>query len=579
MIPLIAVEGRGSLALRRTLGSAACRRRGGCCRRCRVRVDRPEGVAFMIDGAGLAERWASLLERDRVRSPSIVVGVFDRRGLLWSHGEGSIRLPQGPRPDEGTVYRIASMSKSFCAAVMMILVERGMVTTSTCVRDVLPSFRDYRDAGGVTVPVTIGMLLSMTSGLAEDNEWSTYRRRFTHDDLLLRISQGLRFTAPPGERFQYSNLSYSILGLVVETLTGMTYPDAARTLLFDPLKLTATRFDVRDYAASDGGVRDGGFPGDGTPGVSAPDVAVGYGPDGLGDWSPFPYTKKREDADAAAGGVFSTVADIARWSGWLSRAFDPMSGDGGSGDGGILSMSSRRRMQIPMAGVESGSAGGGARPRCFTGYGYGLFGEVDGKHDRFAFHSGGLPGFSSVMRWHLDSGLGVVAFANSDRAGLSSAASDLLDEALSLYEGETRPAPVWGETYDYARIVDDVILGTRGVEGLSGLLASNLFFGTTPETRIEEIRRRIRLKGGLCEHIRPFRERMAWSRSAAELTWSVPCMDGPLYVSIQLTPFHDTRIQRIAVMDDGELEGSPLRSFRRFSVVVPQSALEGSRHS
>ena len=49
--------------------------------------------------------------------------------------------------------------------------------------------------------------------------------------------------------------------------------------------------------------------------------------------------------------------------------------------------------------------------------------------------------------------------------------------------------------------------------------------------------------------------------------------DGPLHASIQLTPFHDTRIQRIAVMDDEELEGSPLCSFRRFSVVVPQSAL------
>ncbi|AXE37626.1 hypothetical protein [Acidipropionibacterium virtanenii] len=65
-----------------------------------------------------------------------------------------------------------------------------------------------------------------------------------------------------------------------------------------------------------------------------------------------------------------------------------------------------------------------------SGYGLGLFIEHDSRFGPIAQHSGGLPGFSANMRWHLDSGLGVVAYATSEGRPIASHAADLLDAEL-----------------------------------------------------------------------------------------------------------------------------------------------------
>src|SRR5262249_50082576 len=138
------------------------------------------------------------------------------------------------------------------------------------------------------------------------------------------------------------------------------------------------------------------------------------------------------------GGVFSCVADLARWVIGFAGAFPP--GEPDAGGAHPLARATRREMQLPqvavvppvLARLPGDPLRGGP-----LSYGLGLFVEEDRARGRVASHSGGYPGFGSNMRWHPETGTGVIVLANSTYAPAHSLAVGLLDAALQ----RRQPAP------------------------------------------------------------------------------------------------------------------------------------------
>src|SRR5690606_38941121 len=139
-------------------------------------------------------------------------------------------------------------------------------------------------------------------------------------------------------------------------------------------------------------------------------------------FAPEPYVGS--GALACIGSLFSTLDDIARWMHFLGSAFD----DSPAAEH-VLSAASRRELQSARTMIPVAGARFGAQDRDGAGYGYGVVIEHDRRFGRVVQHAGGLPGFSSHMRWHPTTGIGVVVFGNSDAFAAGSVASRALRAA------------------------------------------------------------------------------------------------------------------------------------------------------
>ena len=475
-------------------------------------------MALPNDLVATLDRW---FDGTTLVTPSISFAVFDRSGVLYHHGVGEFRL-DGRVPSRDTVYRIASMSKSFETAVVLVLEERGLLSLDDRVSRHVPEFRDPVDAFGVTMPVTVRMLMENSSGLPEDNGWADHELGLSRDGFLAVVAGGLDFADRPGDGYQYSNIGFWLLGVIVENVTGREFAEFATETLLEPLGLTSTRYDAAHYD----GQRD---------------LALGFGTfDEGATWFDRPFVATGIGGCAAS--MFSTVADIARWSAWLSSAFDP-----DNADDSILSRASRRSMQRLHTSTPSPSDRTTEPQLEGIGYGLGLFVENDVRFGLVAQHSGGLPGFSSNMRWHLESGLGVVVFANTNGVKPGIAATGILRATLERLDPPARTIGLWPSTLAAAAAIEEAVLGSADVADADTPLSPNLLSDVPAEVRATRLARSIAGVGGLLDSRPPLADRLAWAASAAHLAWVIPGRTGDLECRLEMTPTRPALVQRLDV--------------------------------
>ncbi len=325
-----------------------------------------------------------------------------------------------PEPGPATAYRIASMTKSFTAAALLQLRDRGRLRLDDPVAEHVPELAGLGGPTADSPAVTVRQLASMAGGLASDDPWADRLLDADHAAMDALFRSGATFAAAPGTTFVYSNYGYAMLGRVITAAAGRPFQEHITAELLHPLGLTGTGWVAPAPAGAPGGVATACWLVDGEL-VAEPVLADG--------------------GFAAMGGLWSTAADIARWSGWLADAF-PARDDP---DDPVLSRASRREMQQvatawpPLittddAGTTRVTAGG---------YGYGLNVAVDSRLGLMVQHSGGVPGYGSNMRWLPDRGVGAVALANLRYAP----ARHLTLDALDLLAGAgvlppERPVPV-----------------------------------------------------------------------------------------------------------------------------------------
>src|ERR1700742_539955 len=236
---------------------------------------------------------------ERGGQPAISYGIVAGGELVHAAGFGARSLG-GPAPDERTVFRIASMSKSFTASAVMLLRDAGALRLDDPVAQYVPELAGWVNGAEDPAPRTIRRLLTMTAGFPTDDPWGDRQQGLPLDDFRALLAGGVTFNWAPGTQFEYSNLGYAILGLVVSAASGLPYDAFIRTRLLTPLGLTRTGFAAQEFPAAE--------------------LALGYrrGPQG---WEELPWAPY--GAFAPMGGVFSCVADLATWSAGFAAAFPP----------------------------------------------------------------------------------------------------------------------------------------------------------------------------------------------------------------------------------------------------------------
>lgn len=323
------------------------------------------------------------------RAAAVVVGPAGEVLASWGRDAG---------PD--TVFRIASMTKSFTAAAVLSLRDEGMLDLHTSVATYAPELAHLVGPGVDPASVSLRHLLTMSSGLATDDPWADRHLDATDDDLDGWISGGLRFSYPTGTAFEYSNLGYALVGRVVHRVTGTRLQHHVRERFLSPLGMSRTGWSVGELP-NDADVTQGMHVIDGVQSPTAP----------LGD-----------GVVAPMGGLWSCARDLGLWMAFLSSAFTS------SPRPGQLSASSRREMQQlhRETPVRRLTAVDGSSRIAEGGYAMGLTTYADDRLGRVVTHSGGLPGYGSNMRW-VPGGVGVASLANVTYAPMWHASAAVLD--------------------------------------------------------------------------------------------------------------------------------------------------------
>ncbi len=302
--------------------------------------------------------------------------------VLLDKGYGMADVAKGRPNTPDTAYHIASITKQFTAAAILLLQDRGKLKVGDSVRTYLP------DAPAGWDRITLFDLLTHTSGLGDDGE--DLAGRWAQDETPAQLfavirNEPLKFQ--PGTQFSYSNSGYVVLGLIIEKVSGRSYGDFLRDNLFRPLGMTATAYNPpRSPSQAQGyeGSFDGPIPTDNPLALS-----LGF----------------------ASGGIVSTTHDMAVWQTKLLG-------------GQVLSPASLKQMITPFK----------------ENYGFGVWATPrDGHLD--INHTGSVPGFHLDSHYEPDDRLSVIVFGNLDTFAPLSLGNGLLSVAHGL-PGRLPPKPL-----------------------------------------------------------------------------------------------------------------------------------------
>jgi CubicO group peptidase (beta-lactamase class C family) len=344
--------------------------------------------------------------------PGAAVAIVKNGHIMLAQGYGVRRLGQPARVDADTRFGIASNTKLFTATAIALLVEQGKLQWDDPVIRYLPDFAMYDPF--VTRELTVRDLLVHRSGLglgAGDLLWwpaSTYDRA--------EIARRLRFIKPATSfrsAYAYDNVLYLVAGQLIEKVSGMSWEEFVRTRILVPVGMTASTVRHSD-AASSGNVAATHAEVNGVVRVIAPMTSDNTNP---------------------AGGVNATATDIARWmivqmdSGRIAAA------EAGAPERRLFSPSSTTELWSIVTPLRvSGPVIPGLehlRPN-LSGYAAGLF-VSDYRGNMQLQHSGGLPGYLSLVTMIPGQKLGVAVLTNQESGYAYSAITlHAIDEFLDV---------------------------------------------------------------------------------------------------------------------------------------------------
>jgi len=248
-------------------------------------------VEPVAGGASRLEASAATYIKDN-RLPGAAVGVVHGDRLAWWAGIGFADIASRRPPELTTLYRIASITKTFTGTAIMRLRDAGKLRLDDPIGRHLPEVAHLED-------VTIRRLLSHESGLQSEppgTDWRQARYEGSVERNLARASE-LKTRVPPNSQHKYSNLGVQLLGEVVARRSGMPYVDYVRTQLLEPIGMTNTAFEP-------------------LPDALKKQCATGYGGRFVSDELALSATAPTIWAE---GGLWSCVEDLGRWISYQFR--------------------------------------------------------------------------------------------------------------------------------------------------------------------------------------------------------------------------------------------------------------------
>ncbi len=321
-------------------------------------------------------------EMQKRKIPGLSIAIVKNGEIVKAKGYGlaSVELNAPASPE--TIYQSGSIGKQFTATLVMMLVEEGKMSLSDPISKYIP------DAPDIWKAITIRHLLTHTSGISNKlYKEISLRQDYSEDELVKKIA-AIPLDFQPGERWNYSNPGYVMLGILIHKAAGKFYGDLLKERIFAPLGMTTARIiNEADII---------------------PNRAAGYrlveGELKNQEWvSPLLNT-------TADGSLYLTIFDMAKWDAALYTDK-------------LLKRASLDQMWTPVKLND-----GKSWP---YGFGWG-FGNVSGHH--IIEHGGAWQGFTSHIARYVDDKLTVIVLTNlagADPGSIAHGIAGLYDPALA----------------------------------------------------------------------------------------------------------------------------------------------------
>jgi len=186
-------------------------------------------------------------------APGLAIGLVDTDGTTEFHAEGTANLAFHVPITEKTPFHVASVAKQITAAIVLCLIQKGQLALDASVAAYLPKGTVPREDA-----ILIRHLLQHTSGLRDQwvlaSLWGWRAGdRLSTADVSWIFQKQTKLNFEPGSSFNYCNTGYTLLSMIVEKVTGKSFADAARDMIFQPLGMSRSRFriDHTDYRKED----------------------------------------------------------------------------------------------------------------------------------------------------------------------------------------------------------------------------------------------------------------------------------------------------------------------------------------
>jgi beta-lactamase class C len=328
--------------------------------------------------------------------PGVAIVVVSGGQIKSLNGYGVRRAGTREMVTPDTVFRLASLSKSFAATAASVLVNEGGITWDTTITSVLPdvAFKNARYGK----QLTLRHALSQSSGLPRHTYSHYIDEDMSYADIVRRLRY-VNFVCPPGKCFDYQNVMFSLSGDMIKKKAGMSFENYVEKKIFTPLGMRTASYGLNSYNAS--------------PNRATPHIASGarWIPTSVkGNWYRVP----------PAAGVNASIVDMSRF---------------------LLAQMGKRQDVLPLAvlnpiqsrvtkNTPAQNYYGVRKAVGNTAYGMGWRVFDYGRYKNFNHHGGHVKGFRTEMVFNRDLQIGMVFLTNSE----SRFARDIIFKFLDSYE-------------------------------------------------------------------------------------------------------------------------------------------------
>ena len=356
-------------------------------------------------------------QREALNIPGLAIAIVqgDQIAYLGSYGEAGKNRPVTPQ----IAFQIGSTTKSFTALAIMQLVEVGKIELDAPVQTYIPWFRTADEAA--SAQITVMHLLTQTSGFSN----AAGHREFVTNDLSeqaiensVRALKDVALVRAPGEAYEYSNINYTVLGLVVQMVSGQSYESYMQEHVFDPLEMRHS-FTSQEEAMQAG-------------------LSTGYETFfGLPFARELPFNR----GNISGGYLFCSAEDLAHY---LIAQLN----EGQYGDVSVVSPQGMEAMHQPIVSHE------------LPGMYYGMGWVISSINDiPSVWHDGENANYSAVLIMSLQERLGIVVVSNVNGGAVAKATSQIATGIHAILMG--------GQTKAYERpAAFFVFYGSTGIPAL-----------------------------------------------------------------------------------------------------------------
>ena len=372
----------------------------------------------------LVEVWLDA-QKDFENLPGLTAIIIEDQEVLWSGAVGLANIEKEVTAEASTICSICSISKLFTSVAIMKLYDEGKIRLDDRVSDLLPAFKleqKYPDSG----PITIRSLLTHSSGLPREAAypyWTGPDFPFPSKEQIDAKLSEQETLYPASTYFQYSNLGLTLLGEIVEEISGVSYDEYVQENILKPLGLSDTRTELPEQLYGN-------------------ELALGY--------TSKTRTGTREKVNffqangiKPAAGFSSNVYDLGKFASWQLRLRDTTVAE-------ILKPSTLKYMQTVHW----------TDPNWETTWGLGFVVYKGANGNTWVGHGGSCPGYRTTLQIDLKTKMAFSVMINANGTnpakyvkgingimGKTEASKKENSKNLEEYVGYYSPMPWWSEVY------------------------------------------------------------------------------------------------------------------------------------